>query len=32
MDGFTREEMSQLPLAEAVIRFFDFLTEPEFLG
>jgi len=32
MDGFTREAMSRLPLAEAVIRFFDYLTDPEFLG
>jgi hypothetical protein len=32
MDGFTREAMARLPLAEAVIRFFDYLTEPEFLA
>ena len=31
MDGFSREAMSRLPLAEAVIRFFDFLTDSEFL-
>jgi len=32
MDGFAREAMVRLPLAEAVIRFFDFLTEPDFLA
>lgn len=31
MEGFTREAMSRVPLAEAVIRLFDFLTEPTFL-
>ena len=31
MDGFAREAMSRLPLAESVIRFLDFLTEEEFL-
>lgn len=32
MEGFVREAMARLPLAEAVIRFFDFLAEPEFLA